>query len=193
MTRVRALVRRLTVQDGYSLVELTTVMVILSTVLTSITGLFVSGTKAELDLRQRVEVQDGAVLTLNRLRKDVHCASYAPAKTATSITLDVSLSCGDEVKWCAIAVPGTTNRYRLYRRVGVGGTCTSSDAAYADFLTTDQVFDYATPSIDSLAKLRVSMQVRHQTMISRYALCDVLVLRNSQRLDVTPVDTVASC
>lgn len=190
MTRVRSLVHRLAAENGYSLVELVTVMVILGTVLTSITGLFVAGTRSELDLRERVEVQDGAVLSLNRMRKDVHCASWAPAKSATSVTLDVSVSCGDEIKWCAV---GSAGKYRLYRRVGTGGTCSATDAPYGDYLTTDQVFDYGASTIDSLAKLRVNIPVRSPKMTSSYTLCDVIVLRNSQRLAESPADTVASC
>lgn len=190
MTRVRSLARRLAAQSGYSLVEMMTVMVILSTVLTSITGLFVAGTKSELDLRERTEVQDGAVLTLNRIRKDVHCASYAPSQSPTSVTLDVSVSCGDEIKWCAV---GSAGKYRLHRRVGTGGSCSASDPPYADYLTTNSVFDYGTSAIDSLAKLKVTIPVRSPKMTSSYTLCDVLVLRNSQRLDVTPADPVASC
>lgn len=195
--RVRSLRRRLAAQDGYSLVELVTVMAILSTVVTSVTGLFVAGTRSEVDLRTRYDVQSAAVITLGRLRRDVHCSSVAAISTTVTasdtVTLTTPCVTGDTVKWCALAVPGSIGRYRLYRRASTG-TCATTDTPYADYLTTSQPFDYGASTVSTLAKLKVTLPVKDtKTMKSSYTLCDFLVLRNSKREDATPDPMPTAC
>jgi prepilin-type N-terminal cleavage/methylation domain-containing protein len=186
---VRSLLYRLRAQQGYSLVELMIVMVILSTVLTSVTGLFVAGTKSEVDLRNRFDVQSDAVSSLAKLRNDVHCASLAVVSGDT-VTLTTPCVMSTSVRWCA---KGTTGRYRLYRREDSGGTCSTADRPYGDYLLTNNPFSYSASTVDSLAKLKVNLSVRNaKTMTSPYTLCDILVLRNSQRVNTTG-ETVTAC
>jgi prepilin-type N-terminal cleavage/methylation domain-containing protein len=189
VTRARSLLHRLAAQSGYSLVELMTVMVILSTVLTSVTGLFVAGTKSEVDLQNRFDVQSSAVTTLARLRRDVHCASVAVVSGDT-VTLTTPCTSSLTVRWCA---KGTTGRYRLYRREDAGGTCSDADTPFADYLLTNTPFSYSASTIDSLAKLKVNLSARDsKTMTSAFTLCDLLVLRNSKRENTTG-ETVTPC
>jgi prepilin-type N-terminal cleavage/methylation domain-containing protein len=188
---LRALVRRLSAERGYSLTELLVVMTILGTIVTSITGLFVSGTKSELDLRSRYDVQTGAITSLARLRNDVHCASSAvlSSPTADTVTLTTPCVAGNTIQWCA---KGTTGRYRLYRLPSTG-TCGTTNTPYADYLTTNLPWDVAVSTPDSLAKLKVTLSVKDtKTMRTPYTLCDFLVLRNSQRIDLG-ADTAAAC
>ena len=188
---LRALVRRLAANAATAFTELVVVMAILGTVVTSITTLFVSGTKSELQLRTRYDVTSGAIKTLARLRSDVHCASAAVLSSPTADTVTLTTPCGGgiPISWCA---KGTTGRYRLYRRT-TAGTCATTNTPYADYLTTNLPWDVAVSTPDSLAKLKVTLSVKDtQTMRSSYTLCDTLVLRNSQRLDMG-VDTATAC
>jgi prepilin-type N-terminal cleavage/methylation domain-containing protein len=188
---LRALVRRLAAEHGYSLTELVVVMAILGTIVTGITTLFVSGTKAELQLQSRYDVQSGAITSLARLRNDVHCANSALLSSPTADTVTLSTPCngGIPIQWCA---KGTTGRYRLYRRASAG-TCATTDTPYADYLTTNLPWDVAVSTPDSLAKLKVNLSVKDaKTMTIPYTLCDTLVLRNSQRVDMG-ADTATAC
>jgi prepilin-type N-terminal cleavage/methylation domain-containing protein len=191
VTRLRARLRRLGCERGFSLMELMTVLTILSTVVTALTGLFVSGTASEVDLRSRVQAQTEAVTALDRLRRDVHCASAATASSATSVTLAVPCVAGGVVSWCTAAVAGFTGRYTIHRRP-TSGTCDSTSALYADYLTTGSVFSYELASINNLARLRTSLPVKLKSMLSPYTLCDILVMRNSTRTG-SPGTPVPAC
>jgi prepilin-type N-terminal cleavage/methylation domain-containing protein len=189
VTRLRARLRRLSSQRGFSLMELIVVMSILSTVVTALTGLFVTGTQSEVDLRSRVQAQTEAVTALDRLRRDVHCASAATASSATSVTLAVPCVSGGVVSWCTSLV--STGRYTLHRR-STSGTCDSTSAPYADYLSTGSVFSYELASINNLARLRAYLPVKHRSMRSPYTLCDVVVMRNSTRTG-SPGTPVPAC
>src|SRR2546423_6008653 len=86
MTRLRALKTRLLRDDrGYTLVELITVMAILSIVMGGLTTVFARATNAEADMQNRYRAQQSVRLALDKLRREVHCASTAtPVSTATS-------------------------------------------------------------------------------------------------------------
>ena len=88
-------------EAGYSMTELLVVMVILGTVLAGLTTAFVGGSKAEVDLNRRVQAQIQAASALDRLRRDVHCASSATISGAT-MTLS-GCSASGSVDWSAAA------------------------------------------------------------------------------------------
>jgi Tfp pilus assembly protein PilW len=180
--------RRLRRESGYSLIETLTTLIILSTVVTALTALFVSGNRSEVDLRNRVQAQDDAVVALDRLRRDVHCASAATASSATSVTLAVPCVSGSVVKWCTA---GSSGRYTLHRLPSTS-TCDSTSAKLADYLTTGSVFQYEIASINNLARLRVDLPVMVGSMTSPYRLCDILVMRNGFRAG-SPGTAVAPC
>lgn len=174
-------------ERGYTLVELVTVLAILSTVVTALTSVFVSGTGAEVELRNRFESQNDAVVALDRLRRDVHCASAATAASATAVTLAAPCVAGGVVQWCTA---GSTAPFSLHRLQGAG-PCTVAAARYADNLTTSSVFVYDDGSVDNLPRLRVDLPVLVGEMRSPYRLCDILVLRNGTREGAATV--VAPC
>ena len=89
MTR---LLRRLRGESGYSLVELLTVMAILGVVLGGLTALFVGGSNAQLDMNRRFEAQQAARLALDKMRREVHCASAATTSPATGASNHVILT-----------------------------------------------------------------------------------------------------
>jgi Tfp pilus assembly protein FimT len=173
MTRLRRLVRR---AEGYSLIELIVVMVVLTTVLTGITAAFVQGSNAELHANNRFRAQLQATQAFDKLRRDVHCASSASIAGST-MTLT---GCGTgTVSWCAV---GSGTRYALYRKAGT--TCNSTGKLYADYLTSSSLFSYTAPVAGtSLAKVHASLPVNvdPRKPIDSFSLADDIVLRNSSR------------
>jgi hypothetical protein len=173
MKRILRVVRG---EEGYSMVELLTVTIILTTVLTGLTTAFIQGSNAELHANRRVQAQLQAAAAFDRLRRDIHCASSASI-SGTTMTLS---GCGSgTVSWCAA---GSGSRYALYRLAG--STCNSTGKLYADYLTSSSVFTYTAPvASTSLAKVRVDTRVNinPSNAIETFELTDDVVLRNSVR------------
>ncbi len=168
-------------ESGYTLTELLTVMVILSVVMGALTTMLVSGSRASIDMNQRVEAQTELRLGLDRLRREVHCASLATSGT-TSVTLTIATTCptaqgNTSITWCTV---GSGTRYGLWRYAG--GTCSGTGVRVADHLTTASVFGYSPQSATSLAKLAVDFPISLTPGAGRaYRLTDEIVLRNSTR------------
>jgi Tfp pilus assembly protein PilW len=169
---------------GTSMIELVTVMLILSTVVGALTTAFVQGTRAELDSNNRFRAQIDAGVALDRLRKDVHCASsISPIGASTSITLTVPSGCPatgvTTINWCAL---GSGTHYTLYRQETTA--CATTSKPYADYLVSSAVFTYtAQVPATSLAKLHVDLRVnvKPTRTYEDYDLMDDIVLRNSTR------------
>jgi prepilin-type N-terminal cleavage/methylation domain-containing protein len=200
MTNLGAAKRRLLQeQRGYTLVELITVMAILSIVMGGLTTVFARATNAEADMQNRYRAQQSVRLALDKLRREVHCASTAtPVSTATSaITLSVpgycktiggSTSTPTSITWCTRNV--STNRYALYRVVG--STCTGG-VKWADNLMPTStatvcdgslcVFNFLPQSTTTLARLHVDMPANPKPTrsVDTYELIDDIALRNSTR------------
>ena len=188
-------------EQGFSLIEMLTVMIIMSVVLTGLTTLFVQGSNAELDMNRRFEAQQDSRVALDKIRREIHCAQGAATTPASgeapSITLDLPGQCPTavgaaqtSVTWCSVLV--STGRYKLYRKVGV--TCNATGVRWADHLTQANLFQYQAASTDSLAKVRVSFPVDVKTgdATPPYRLCDHIVLRNTLRLG-TPGTALTAC
>jgi prepilin-type N-terminal cleavage/methylation domain-containing protein len=178
-------------EQGFSLIEMLTVMIIMSVVLTGLTTLFVQGSNAELDMNRRFEAQQDSRVALDKIRREIHCAQGAATTPASgeapSITLDLPGQCPTavgaaqtSVTWCSVLV--STGRYKLYRKVGV--SCNATGVRWADYLTQANLFQYQAASSVSLAKVRVSfpIDVKSGDATPAYRLCDQIVLRNTLRL-----------
>lgn len=190
--------RRLRGEGGYSLIEMLTVIAIMGVILTGLTTLFVQGTNAQMDMNGRFEAQQTSRLALDKLRREIHCASAASTSpgngAAPMITLDLPSQCPTavggartDVSWCTVSAG--TNRYALYREVGV--SCDSSGSIkWGDYLIVGDIFDYQTQSTAQLARLKVQLPVdtKPGDETPPYSLCDVMVLRNSTR--EAPASTV---
>jgi prepilin-type N-terminal cleavage/methylation domain-containing protein len=178
--RVRS---RLRGEAGYSLVEMLTVMVIMSIVFAGITDIFVSGSKAQADQDNRFQAQLGTRLALDKIRKDIHCASDVTPFATNSVTLKLPSGCGGDVSWCTVAVSGYTNRYRLYRQSGT--TCGANGTMVADYLTSANAFPAYSHTVgcSCLASLQLDFTVSNRGSTSdAYELTDTVFLRNSTRL-----------
>jgi len=188
----RRLLRRLARERGYSLVEMLIVMAILGVVMGSLTTVFVQATNAEQGMNDRFQAQLTARLALDKMRREVHCASVAtPTGSSSSVTLTLPSYCktgSGSITWCTRSV--ATNRYALYRVVG--STCTGG-VMWADYLTPTTsaticsgalcIFNYTAQSVTSLADLKVDFPVnlRPSKSVELYELTDDIVLRNSTR------------
>src|SRR5689334_4164722 len=95
-----------------------TVMVIMSIVFAGITDIFVSGSKAQTDQDNRFQAQLTTRLALDKIRRDIHCASSISNYTTSFATMNISTCTGGNVSWCTAAVAGYSNRYRIYRQLG---------------------------------------------------------------------------
>jgi prepilin-type N-terminal cleavage/methylation domain-containing protein len=183
--RVRA---RLRGEAGYSLVEMLTVMVIMSVVFAGITDIFVAGSKAQADQDNRFQAQLTTRLALDKIRRDIHCASSIQGYTTSFATLKITSCTGGDVSWCTAAVSGYSNRYRLYRQLGTS-CAANTGTMYADYLTSGAVFPtdpataYAT-GCGCLEALAVDFKIslKGSTVKQAYELTDSIYLRNSVRV-----------
>ena len=182
---------RLADERGFSLTELLVVVALLGTVMGGLSGLFSSSMRAQDELNQRFQSQGQARVALDRLRTDGFCAS-AVTGTATAVTFTTQTDCDSTgtVKWCTTA--NGTNRYKLLRLSG-SGTCSSAGRFYADYLTTGSIFSIGTPTTSKLAEVKVDLRLKQRKMKTPYRHCDVLVLRNSQRVATTPSTGAGTC
>jgi prepilin-type N-terminal cleavage/methylation domain-containing protein len=186
MKRIRT---RLACQCGYSLIEMLTVVTILSVVIGALTTVFVSASKGEVDMNRRFQAQETARLAMDKLRREIHCAtSVSPSGSSSSIMLTIPSQCPTaggftSIRWCVLPTPSTwTGRYSLYR--STAATCTTANGVkWADYLTTQPVFTYTVQSSARLANLAVALvvRVRQTGTQGTFRLTDNIVLRNSSR------------
>jgi len=187
LRRIRALLAR---EQGYSLVELVTVCAILSVVLGALTTVFVSASNGELGMNRRFQAQESARLAIDKLRREIHCASaVSPSGSASSIVLTIPAQCPTaqgftSIRWCVLQPPAApSGRYALYR--STAATCTTANGVkWADYLRTQPIFSYTAQSSQSLGNLAVALvvNVRQNSTPGTFKLNDNIVLRNSARL-----------
>ncbi len=173
--------RRLRREGGYTLVEMLTVLVIFGTVMSALMTLFVQATNAENSMNNRFRAQQQARLALDRVRREVHCATAVTTSSQSSVTLSLPSYCGNaSVTWCTVSLGAS--RYGLYRQTGT--SCGAGGVRYADYLTTANVFpSYTAQSTTALATLKVDfpVNVKPSHGVDRYELADDIVLRNGTR------------
>lgn len=171
-------------EAGYSLVEMITVMAIMSIVFAGITDVFIAGSKAQADQDRRFQAQLSTRLAMDKIRKDIHCATDVTPYAVNSVTLKIPSGCGGDVSWCTAAVSGYTNRHALYRQAGT--SCSAATGIQiADYLTNGNAFPaFAhTTGCGCLASLEVDFAVSVQgDNRGAYELKDTIYLRNSERI-----------
>jgi prepilin-type N-terminal cleavage/methylation domain-containing protein len=183
---------RLLAEHGYSLIEMLVVLIIMGIVMTSLTTVFVQASNSETDMNNRFQAQLTAKLALDKVRREVHCATVVtPTGVSSSVTITLPSYCktgSGSITWCTRS--NGTNRYALYRVVGA--TC-SGGIKWADYLVPTStsavcsgalcIFNYTAQSTTSLAKLTVDfpVNVKPSKTVELYELTDGIVLRNSSR------------
>lgn len=175
-------------EDGYTLVELLTVLLILGVVLSGMTALFVSGSRAEIDMNERFQAQQNARLALSKLRTEVHragCADVGAGPNVPATGSSVALLRADcstvRESWCTAELgPG---RFGLFRQAG-GGCDAATGLLVADHLVAGEIFTFHPPQLSParLARLEVALHVDADPTDARAAfrLEDALVLRSSR-------------
>jgi prepilin-type N-terminal cleavage/methylation domain-containing protein len=179
-------------ESGYSLVEMLTVLVILGIVIGGLTTLFEQGSNAEIDMNYRFQAQQDARVALDRMRRDLHCASAATTVSSTAVTVTDPCASGSQVSWCVLTLNG---RQGLFRQVGASA-CATSSQRFADYVKTGSTyFAYQGSSTSSLAKLYVCVpvNVKPKRSVDTYALQDAIVLRNSTRTGSASTVSKPSC
>jgi prepilin-type N-terminal cleavage/methylation domain-containing protein len=181
--------RRLSAERGYSLSEMLVALVIIGIVIGTLTQLFVSASTAQVDMTRRFEAQQDMRLALDKLRREIHCASaVTSAPPTSSIVISLGSYCpsnggaAGDVTWCT---RGSGGRFALIRDIGAVANCTvPGGRKAADYLTTGQVFTaYALPASGGLGKLSVLLpvDVTPNDAKQRYVLKDDIALRNTLR------------
>jgi prepilin-type N-terminal cleavage/methylation domain-containing protein len=137
-------------EDGFTTVELLTVMAILGIVLGALVSLFAAGMNSSARQNARYQSQQELRVAMDRLRGEVHtaCTISAPSTYNTpmsSVTIyygtDNCASGTHTVTWCTV---GSGSSYSLYR-IG-GSTCTGATRRFARKLTSGTVFTYLPPN-----------------------------------------------
>jgi prepilin-type N-terminal cleavage/methylation domain-containing protein len=178
---LRGLLRRLRADRGYSLIEMVTVMAILSVVMTSLTTVFISASNSELDMNNRFQAQLNARLALDKFRREVHCASSVTLNSTASVTVVLPSGCKNSgtVTWCT---QGSGTKYGLYRVVG--STC-SGGVKWADYLIQSNLFGYTAPTAGTrllpTVNIDFPVNINPSKTSNVYELKDDVVLRNGTR------------
>jgi prepilin-type N-terminal cleavage/methylation domain-containing protein len=177
MTRLR---RLLASDSGFSLVELLQVTVILSVVLGALMIVFLRAMNSELEMNNRFRAQQQARIAVDKMRREIHCASaVTPTGASSSITVTLPGQCPTAVGRAQTTVVYDTQlvsagRYQL-RRAGV---------RIADFVTSGAVFTYTAPATGKRGSLRVELpvNVRPSQTGQTWRLVADIILRNTTRL-----------
>ncbi len=180
MSVLHKLRRRLAGQGGYSLVELLMVTVILGTILGAVTTVFVQGLNAQVDVNRRFEAQQSARVAVDKMRRELHCASsVTPAGVSSSISVTLPAQCPSS------GGSLTTVTYDMNQIVaGQRYTLRRNNVVLADFSTLQNAFDYAAPvPSTSLGMLTVTLAINTNPgkPNKQWKLVAPMVLRNTTR------------
>ena len=171
--------------------ETLVVMTILVVVIGAVADGFTSATRTETDQTARASDQEAAREALERLRRDIHCASSATLVTnsqsgytlnltvSPTACLAVTTSSTDGVQWCTVKIGA--NRYGLYRTVV--STCDAADAVFqVDYITRADVWQLACGDNNShLESVAIDLPVNRDITTRpglTYELTDQIALRN---------------
>ena len=202
---------RLLDERGFTLPELLVTLAILLIVVGSLASVLVQSTTAEIDANNRFTAQVQDRTALDKIRRELHCASSVTQTSGTAltagtaynaITTQLSSVCPSTlgtttyVTWCTAASTLTTGDYALYRVTSTSSppTCSSSGKIkWADYLQTSTPFCLPSSSAAcsgvlkptaSLPMLHVSLPVDingPSSTVEKYNLVDDIALRNGAR------------
>ena len=170
---------RLAAEEGFSLVELVIVCLILGVVLTGIVDVFVSGTRAQADVQGRMVAEQNTSLALNRLEYEARCATSATlVGSGAGVTLSLPGQCSHAtgtVTWCVTA--GVFTRY-------TAASCAGAGQPYVASVTSATPFSLLTGASGAgvLPRLAVSLTVDQTGRSSdAFTIADAITLQNAAR------------
>jgi prepilin-type N-terminal cleavage/methylation domain-containing protein len=176
---VQRLRRLVACERGYTLIELLQVTVILSVVISAITILFVQATTAEADMNHRFQAQQSARVAVDRMRREIHCASdITPTGLTTSISVTLPAQCPSAGGVQSTITYSTssvgTDRWQVLR----------NGVMLADHVTAASVFNYTAPTQQRVGMLNVDLpvNVKPAETWKTWRLKTDIVLRNTARL-----------
>ena len=180
MSLLRRLRRLAGQQGGYTMMEMLMVCVILGTIIGALTYLFVSAQTAEIDMNQRFQAQQAARLGIDKMRREIHCASLiAPTGVSASITVTLPAQCP------TAGGVQTTVTYDMNQVVaGQRYTLRRNSVILADYSTLQNAFNYTAPVVNtSLGKLTVTLPINTKptNASKQWKLVADIVLRNTTR------------
>ena len=167
-------------QGGYSMLELLMVMAILGTILGAVTTLFVQASNAEFDMNRRFQAQQSARVAIDKMRREIHCASaITPTGASSSISVTLPAQCPSS------GGALSTVTYDMNQIVaGQRYTLRRNNVILADFSTNQNAFNYAAPVAGtSLGKLTVTLVIntKPSELPKQWKLVAPMVLRNTTR------------
>jgi prepilin-type N-terminal cleavage/methylation domain-containing protein len=185
-------------EDGFTLIEMLVVMIVLLAVLAPLTQSFVSADVAQIDQTRRFDAQENARQALDRMRKDIHCAhgvtdpytndSGGQTIVMTETNVTGTAECpglvetnASAVQWCTLPVAGATDRYRLYRENDPDTTCDGNSSTFmVDYLTQTDIWASPTCVTGQYPTVEVTMpvDVDPSKKPGAYTLGDQVALRN---------------
>jgi hypothetical protein len=144
---------------------------------------FIHAMNSELEMNRRFQAQQAARLALDKMRREIHCASaVTPTGISSSITVTLPSQCptaggtagGSQITVVYDVQPVSADRYEL-RRAGV---------RIADYITANNVFDYGPPETGKRGSLGVELPVNIKPTEpgKTWRLKGDIVLRNTARL-----------
>jgi type II secretory pathway pseudopilin PulG len=174
--RLRA---RLRSEQGSSMIELLTAMMILGTVTAAVTVLFLRASTAEVEMNQRFQAQQEARIAVDRLRREVHCAKLI---TPTGVSAAISVTVA---RVCPTAI-GNVDTVHTYDVVSADGRfkLRRDNIVIADYVAEQNVFNYMAPVTGtSLGKLTVTLPINRtpSDQGKEWRLVADVVLRNTSR------------
>jgi len=192
--------RRLRDERGMTLIEMLVTIAILGLVLAPLATAFTSAFSAELSQGNRFQAEQAARMSLNRMRKDMHCAHAVGGLAANvsggwTIVLTETNASGvtdcpglvqpnaASVQWCTVPVAGATSRFRLYRENDTSQACNGSVSTFeVDYLTSANPWTQPACTSGNYPTVAVALPVnvdpvKHPS--STYELDDQIALRNA--------------
>ena len=151
---------RATAQGGFTLIELLIAMVILTIIMASLTSVLVSASHTEIDVNKRFQAQQNDRTGLDKIRREVHCASAVTDTSGNSLTAGTAYNAitvtlpgqcptasggvTTYATWCTGASALTAGDFALYRVATTAlpmPTCaTAGTIKWVDYLTTSTPF-----------------------------------------------------
>ncbi len=198
-------------ERGFTLPELLVTMTILLIVVGSLASVLVESTTSEVDANNRFTAQVQDRTALDKIGRELHCASlltdtsgnaltagtsYSAITTQLSSVCPSTLGTTTYVTWCTSASTLKTGDYALYRVTATASrpTCSSGGKVkWDDYLQTSTPFCLPSSSVacGGVLKPTASLPMLHVTLpvdlngptstIDKYNLVDDIALRNGTR------------